>query len=231
LELRPIATDIEWEFEVLGTKYSAPIIPPSKMDFAFDQTIINCSASTGTYEVGTDSEETTITSISYDEGINLSSKRTDSKSATVEAEASGKVFGIGVSVKASGTIKTSTTTAFGATRSEQEGYEDEVTQSVSTKRSIEVGPYTAIEVFDVIQKIENVRILYVQRFLLRGEGGNGSFTLTGAEIATQMGASRFGGVITLVESDYIIFSIRGSVNVDNYFEFNNTINDIEGACD
>lgn len=231
LKLRPLATDIEWEFENLGTKYSAPIIPPSQMDFAFDQTIINCSSSTGTYEVGTDSEETKTISISLDESMNLLSSRTSSKSATVEAEASGKVFGIGVSVKASGTISTSATTAFGASRSEQQGYEETVTQSVSTKRSIEVAPYTAIEVFDVIQRIENVRIPFVQRFLLRGDGGNGSIALTGAEIATQMGASRFGGVITQVESDYVIFSIRGSVNVDNYFEFNNTLNDIAGACD
>ncbi len=229
LKFRLLGAEIEWEFESIDTKYSAPIIPPAKMDFAFDQTIINCSSSIGTYVVGTDSEETKTTTISYNEGINLAYSSTKSKSATVEAKASGTVFGIGVSVSASGTIGASATNKFGTSRAEQKSTLNKETQKVSTKRSIEVGPYTAIEVFDVIQRLSNVKIPFVSRFILRGKTSNG-LPLTGAEIVSQMGASRFGGVISEVDSDYVIFNIRGSVNVDNYFEFNNTINDIIGAC-
>lgn len=224
-----LAANITWELESLGTKYSAPIIPPTEMDFAFDQTIINCSSSTGTYEVGTDTEETKTTTISFEEGISLASSRTSSRSATVEAEASGKVFGVGVSVTASATFSSSATRGFGKSASEEKVHTTVETKSVSTRRSIEVGPYTSIEVFDVIQRINNIKIPFAQRFLLRGSDGD--VALSGSEIATQLGANRFGGVITEIGSDYILFSIRGSVNVDNFFDFRNTIDDIVGACD
>ncbi len=223
-----LSASVEWQFEDLGTKYSAPIIPPTQMDFAFKQTIINCSSVKGDYEVGTDAEESTTTTISFEEGVSMASSTTDSESASVEAEASGQIFGIGVSVKGSGTLSTSTTTGFGTSSSKEQGYEKTVTQAVSTRRTIEVLPFTAVEVFDVIQKIENVSITFAQRFLLRGVDGN--MSLSGAEIATQMVANRFGGVVTEIGSDYIVFSIRGAINVDNYFEYNNTLNDIHGGC-
>ena len=37
-----LAADIIWEFDDLGTEYSAAIMPPAQQDFAFDQTINNC---------------------------------------------------------------------------------------------------------------------------------------------------------------------------------------------
>ncbi|MFT4830515.1 MAG: hypothetical protein ACI815_000149 [Psychroserpens sp.] len=229
LEFQILAASITWEFNDLGASYSEAIIPPTKMDFAFAQTIVNCSAATGEYYVGIDSEETRVTSMSFQESANLFSSKTDSKSVTAEVEASGKVFGAGVSVSASGTLASSQTTAMGKEKTVSEGIEYSDTETVSSNRKITVPPYTAVEVVDVIQKLDNVRIPFVQRFFVRGQTDDG-IPLSGEEIESQFLANRFQGVIILVGGDYLEYSIRGATMVSNYFDFRNTVSDIDDAC-
>ncbi|BAX81735.1 hypothetical protein [Labilibaculum antarcticum] len=224
-----IAANITWEFNDLGTEYSAAILPPAQMDFAFDQTIHNCSGATGEYYVGNNREETKTVSIDVEETASFYSSTTDSKEATVEAEAGGEIFGIGASVSASGTIGTSRTRAFGSGTGTNKGKTYTETQTVSSNRVITVPPYTSVEVFDVIQKLKNVRIPFAQRVLLRAANDEG-IPLSGEEIQSQLGANQFGGVVLEVGSDYIEYSVRGSINVANYFEYKNTVNDIVGIC-
>lgn len=230
LEFNIFAANVRWEFDDLGTKYSPAIIPPAQMDFAFQQTIINCSGATGDYEVGIATAEKTSTSMSFEESINIFSSATESESATVEASAGGSFFGVGVSVSASGTLSTETTTEFGQEKKLNQGIEIEESQQVSSSRLVTVLPYSAVEVFDVIQKLENVQIPFVQRFIIRGANGEGNY-LTGPQIEAQLLANHFKGVIIEVGSDFIVISIRGAVNVNNYFEYNNSLHDIAGACD
>jgi len=224
-----LAADIIWEFDDLGTEYSAAIMPPAQQDFAFDQTINNCSSATGEYYVGTNKEESTTTSISFTEIANFYSNTVNTESATVTAKASGSLFGIGVEASGSGTLEASSTSGFGTESTSNKAKEFKVSQIVSSNRLITVPPYTSIEVFDVIQKLSNVRIPFVQRTLLRGTDDKG-IPLSGEEIASQLGANRFGGVVIEVGSDYIEFSVRGTVNIANYFKYQNTVNDIVGIC-
>lgn len=224
-----LAADVIWEFDDLGTEYSAAIMPPAQQDFAFDQTINNCSSATGEYYVGTNKEESTTTSISFTEIANFYSNTVNTESATVTAKASGSLFGIGVEASGSGTLEASSTSGFGTESTSNKAKEFKVSQIVSSNRLITVPPYTSIEVFDVIQKLSNVRIPFVQRTLLRGTDDKG-IPLSGEEIASQLGANRFGGVVIEVGSDYIEFSVRGTVNVANYFKYQNTVNDIAGIC-
>lgn len=229
LEFNIFADNISWKFDDLGTKYSPAIIPPTKMDFAFDQTIINCSGATGDYEVGIATTVSKTTSISYEESINLFSSKFDFEEATVEASAEASFFGIGASVSASGTLRTETTTEWGKEKKTNQGIEYEESQEVSANRKVTVLPYSAIEVFDVIQKLKNVSIPFVQRFIIRGSVNDENY-LTGPEIEAQLFSNHFRGVVTEVGSDFIVISIRGAVNVTNYFEYNNNLHDIEGAC-
>ena len=228
LEFNIISADIAWEFNDLGTEYSPAIIPPAKMDFAFAQTIINCSGSTGDYEVGIETSRTRSTEMSFDESLNLFSSTTDGKSVTVGVEAEGKIFGIGVKASIEGTLSTESTTEYGSTKEKSEGIAFEETQTVSVSRNISVPEYSAIEVFDAIQTLENIQIPFVQRFIIRG--AYGEFKLTGPEIEAQLIANAFGGVITEVGSDFLVVSIKGTVKVANYFEFSNNINDLPDAC-
>ncbi|WP_066633007.1 hypothetical protein [Labilibacter marinus] len=229
LALNVVAANITWQYEDLGTEYSAAIVPPAQMDFAFDQTIHNCSGATGQYFVGNNQTETKTVLIGMQESANLYSSQTDSKSATISASANGTVFGVGVSVSASGTLSNSNTTAFGQSKTNSSSTSYTETEKVSSNRKITVPPYTSVEVFDVIQKFKYVRIPFVQRTLLRGTDDIG-IPLTGPEIETQLLANGFNGVILEVGSDYIEFSVRGSVGVSNYFEYKNTVNDIKGIC-
>jgi hypothetical protein len=228
LEFNIISANISWEFTDLGTKYSQPILPPVEMDFAFAQTILNCSGATGDYEVGVETVRETRTDISFGESLNLFSSETSSKSATVKAEASGSLFGAGVTASVEGTLSTERTSTFGTTK---ERTKEEVfisKQTVSIGRNITVPPYNAVEVFDVIQTLENIQIPFVQRIIIRGVVDE--INLTGPEIEAQLIANGFGGVITEIGTDFLAVSVRGTIKVANYFEFNNSLNDIVGGC-
>ncbi|MET6990839.1 hypothetical protein [Sediminicola arcticus] len=74
-----------------------------------------------------------------------------------------------------------------------------------------------------------MRIPFVQRFFVRGQTDDG-IPLSGEEIESQFLANRFQGVIILVGSDYLEYSIRGATIVSNYFDFRNTVSDINDAC-
>ena len=229
LEFNIFTANISWEFTNLGIKYSPAIIPPTKMDFAFQQTILNCSGATGDYEVGVTRSETTTTTMSYEESINLFSSKYDKKSATIEVTAGGSFFGIGAEVSGSGTLTTETETEFGQEKIANVGKVYTASQEVSYNRKVTVLPYSAIEVFDVIQNLENIKIPFVQRYIIRGSVNQDY--LSGSEIESQLIANAFNGVVTERGSDFIVISVRGAVNIENYFEFNNTLHDILGACE
>lgn len=230
LEFEILAANMTWEFNDLGTNFSPAIIPPTEQDYAFTQTIVNCSAATGEFFVGIDSEETSASSMSFQESSNVFASETDSKSATASVEASGGLFGVDVTVSVSGTIETSTTTGYDKGKSASEGIEYADTETVSTNRQITVPPNTSVEVLDVVQKLGEIRIPFVQRFFVRAQTNDG-IPLSGEEIETQFLLNGFKGVIILVGSDYMEYSIRGVSIVENYFDFRNTVTDIAGACD
>jgi len=229
LEFKIFTANISWEFTNLGIKYSPPIIPPTKMDFAFQQTILNCSRATGHYEVGVTRSEKKTISMSYEESINLFSSIYGKNEETVEVSADTELFGIGIEASASGTLTTETTTEWGKEKIANKGEVFSESQEVSYNRKVTVLPYSAIEVFDVIQKLENIKIPFVQRYIIRG-AVNQNY-LTGSEIESQLIANAFNGVVTERGSDFIVVSVRGAVNIENYFEFNNTMHDIVGACE
>ena len=230
LEFEILAANMAWEFNNLGTHFSDAILPPTEMDFAFAQTIVNCSGATGEYYVGIDSEETTSTSMSFQESSNIFSSETDTRSLTVSVEKEIKVFGVGGSISFSGSLESSETTSYDKGKSASEGVEYSETETVSSNRKITVPPYTSVEVLDVVQKLDMVRIPFVQRFFVRAQTNNG-ILLSGEEIETQFLANHFEGVIIMVGSDFIEYSIRGVSIVNNYFDYRNIVNDIEGACD
>jgi hypothetical protein len=76
----------------------------------------------------------------------------------------------------------------------------------------------------------NLSIISIRRIKLIAVDDQG-IPLSGAEIESQLGANRFGGVVLKVGSDYIGFSVRGMINISNYFDYKNSVNDIAGICD
>ena len=227
-EFSILAATVKWTYEEIGTEYSAAILPPTEQEFAFEQTIFNCASSSFETTVGVTKTKVTTTTISLSEEMGIYGSQTDTESATVEAEASGQVFGIGVSVSASGTLESSTTSGFGQSKAKTKADEQTTETTVSVERTISVLPYSAVEAFDVVQIIPNVKIPYVQRYLLKGS--DGQTVLSGDEILTQLYGNQFEGVVTEVGEDFVTFSVKGEVNVQNYVKFINTVEDIDGAC-
>ncbi len=227
---RILSFDIDWDIQPVESKFMHPILPPSGTSEAYNSTLRNCSSGSLAQTVGRSESLETKEILGWEESMSVSTTQDYSVSVTIEAEVSTKFFGAGGSVRSSvtgsyGFSKTRTQTS---TRSGS--FEETKTTEISTERTQEVPPQTAITVADVYQTYENVRIPYVQRFRIRGTYQENSESLSGQEITTQFAFNSFTGVITDVQDDFIEVTVRG-VNVINRLIETETISkDVEGAC-
>ena len=106
----------------------------------------------------------------------------------------------------------------------------EETIEISRVRDVQIPEFTAVEVFDAIQSIDNVQMPFVQIIRVRGFY-DGTVPLTGEDISSQLLANQFGGVVTNIESDYVEISIRGTAIINKFFETESQVNEIFGECD
>ncbi|MEM6733308.1 MAG: hypothetical protein AAF658_17240, partial [Myxococcota bacterium] len=78
--------------------------------------------------------------------------------------------------------------------------------------------------------LDAVKLPFVQVLRIRGSV-SGEAALSGAEVADQLLANQFGGVVTDVQNEFVEVTVRGSVEVDNFFEVESQVQEIEGACE
>ncbi len=227
---RILSFDIDWDIQPIESKFMRPIMPRSSTSEAYNSTLRNCSSGLLQQTIGRSESLETTETLGWQESMSVSTSREYLVSVTVEAEVSTKFFGAGGSVRSSVTggytfNKSKTRTS---TRSQEIGKTK--TTEISTERTQEVPPKTAITVADIYQTYENVRIPYVQRFRIKGNYQEDGKALSGQEITTQFGFNSFTGVITDVGGDYIEVTVRG-VNLINRLIDTETISrDVEGAC-
>ncbi len=227
---RILSFDIDWDIQPVESKFMKPILPPSATSEAYNSTLRNCSSGFLQQTVGRSESLETKEILGWEESMSVSTTQDYSVSVTIEAEVSTKFFGAGGSVKSSvtgsyGFSKTRTQTS---TRSG--GFEETRTTEISTERTQEVPPKTAITVADVYQSYENVRIPYVQRFRIKGNYQEDAQALTGQEITTQFAFNSFTGVITDVQADFIEVTVRGTNVINRLIETETISRDVEGAC-
>ncbi len=227
---RILSFDIDWDIQPIESKFMHPILPPSTTSEAYNSTLRNCSSGGLQQTVGRSESLETREILGWAESMSVSTTQDYSVSVTIEAEVSTKFFGAGGSVKSSvtGSYVFSKTRTQTSTRSG--GYEETRTTEISTERTQEVPPGTAITVADVYQTYENVRIPYVQRFRIKGNYQEDGKALTGQEITTQFAFNSFTGVITDVQNDYIEVTVRGTNVINRLIETETISKDIEGAC-
>src|SRR5690606_36219780 len=87
---------------------------------------------------------------------------------------------------------------------------------VSFVREVTVHPYSAVSVYDAVQTYKNVQLPYVQK--LRVSAVDEGVALTGEEITSQLIANQFGGVVTETGSDYVLITVRGTIQIANLME-------------
>ncbi len=227
---RVLSFDIDWDIQPVVSKFMRPILPPSGTSEAYNSTLRNCSSGALEQTVGRSESLETKEILGWEESMSVSTSKDYSVSLTIEAEVSTKFFGAGGSVKSAVTgsyafnkSKTSTSTRSGA-------FEETRSTEISTERTQQVPPKTAITVADIYQTYENVKIPYVQRFRIRGTYQENNEVLTGGEITTQFAFNSFTGVITDVQNDYIEVTVRGTNVINRLIETETISRDIEGAC-
>jgi len=229
IPVRIVAANITWEVEDRGTEFNPPILPPTKLDFAYKSILKNCSSAILTESVGKSETQSKSYTVGTEESISLYSSHTASVNLSTTVETSAKFFGKGVdvTVEASAGYEYTTSTTNTNTNTWEQTKTEEV--EISRVRDIELQPFTAVEVFDAIQTLENVKVPFVQILRIRGKY-DGLDPLSGKEIASQLLANQFGGVVSNVQDDYVEISIKGTSVIQKFFEVESEVNEIEGAC-
>lgn len=227
---RILSFDIDWDIQPVASKFMRPILPPSGTSEAYNSTLRNCSSGGLEQTVGRSESLETKEILGWEESMSVSTTQDYSVSVTIEAEVSTKFFGAGGSVKSSVTGSYGFSKSRTSTSTRSGGYEETRSTEISTERTQEVPPKTAITVADIYQTYENVRIPYVQRFIIKGTYQENNQALTGREITTQFAFNSFTGVITDVQDDFIEVTVRGTNVINRLIETETISRDVEGAC-
>lgn len=229
-----ILSAVNWEIQNLGTEYQAPINGPAKLDFAFRSVLKNCSSGVLTEEVGRTIEKTSITSFSSSESLELFSSSEESVTISGSIEAGGKV---GLPIVAEGEVKITAGFSFEAKQSRSQTYgqervwtdSDEYKVSVSRIRTLEMKPFTAVEVYDAIKSIDNVIIPFTIKTRLSGKFSDGT-SLSGLEISLQLRSNNFSGIVVEVGDNYVVATSRGTAFMDSLFEASSGAYEIPDGC-
>lgn len=227
---RMVAGNIEWSVSDQGTEYNDPVLPPAKLDFAYQSVLKNCSSATLTETVGKSETQTTSYTVGTEESLELFSSHEASVEVSAGVETESKFFGSGATVSLDVTAGYSYTTSETKTTSNTFEQTNEKSEEVSRVRDVEIPPFKAVEVFDAIQTLENVKIPFVQKLQVKGKY-DGTTQLTGDEIASQLLANQFEGVVSEIQSGYVVITVKGTATINNFFKTESEVNELKGYCD
>lgn len=228
---RFISASIEWSAVDRGTEFSQSIIPPSEIDFAYAATIKNCSEGMLTEEVGLIKERTSTRSMQTTESLQFFAGAQATVGMTTGVSAGASVPGVGdVSASVEVSAELSLTTNVTTSNENTVGSETSVTSAVSRIRTLEIPPFTGVEVFDAVRVVKKARVPFTQVIRLTANYKNG-ISLTGDEIKTQMLFNFVTAVPIDIGEDYVDVGLTGFVTINEMFETETGVHEISDACD
>ena len=213
---RLIAASIDWTIQDLGSKYSTPIMPPAKMEFAFSEEIRNCSPAVTSVSIGTERSKSFAKSVSRQESLQLHSSTTSSATYSAEVTLSGSFYGAGASTTASASFTNTIENSLTRTNTTSNSEEEIESIKISTNRTIDVPAKTTIVAYDAIQFYDEVKVPFVQKIRIKARNQITFQPLSGAEIYRQMSSQFFDGIVTEQGADYIDVSLRGVANFNSW---------------
>lgn len=226
---RLLYADIIWSMSDLGTSYDQPILPAAKLEFAYKATLRNCSGATLTEKVGRSETRTQSFRSGLEESLELFTSHEGSIEVTAGVDVEASFFGNGAvynfEVTAGYTYTTSNTNT--STKYWESTETTEV--EISREREVEIGPNLAVEVYDAVETISNVKLPFTKKFRIKAKDSGGN-VLKGEEINFQLFTNRFDGVVTTIGSDYVDFTIKGTTTIDKMMEVDTKITELEGGC-
>jgi hypothetical protein len=232
---RLISDDIDWTLSDQGTAFDQPIMPPAHLDFAYQGTLTNCSSATLTETVGDNIAQSTTTTFTTLESVQLFAGVSSKLGAKLTAEADipvtgTKVLGPTVTVGAEVSSEIEFTTNLTTRRENTISKATTSTVAVSRERQLQVLPFKAVIVADYVKKIDDVVQPFTQKFRVRGAYRSNGARLSGHEIVTQLTFNFAEGVITRIGAQYVEFTIRGQTKVNQFLQAETTVQEKVNAC-
>lgn len=236
---RLISDHIDWQIEDRGTVYHQPIMPPAELEFAYIATLRNCSSATLEESIGRTGSRTRTTTIGTSESLELFSGQTASLGVTVGFSVTAKVGldieGIGeigeeVTVSEELSVNQDFTTSKTTSNENTWSSEKSTTIEVSRIRTLTVPPFTALEVYDAVKTVKNIKVPFTQKLRIRAMDTQNKTTLSGDEIVMQMLFNFVKGVVSNVGSDFIDITFRGNATMTELFLGFTDVNELENGC-
>lgn len=226
---RIINADIRWTLTDRGIKFNQPVLPPARLDFAYSATLSNCSSASLTETVGRNETRSQTFTSGSEESLQLFSSHTAYAEVSAGVEVDATFFGKGATYNLQVTAGYEYTTAETKTTTSY-WQESETTQiETSRTRTVQLVPNSAVEVYDAVQSLDNVKIPFTKEFRLEGVDSDGN-KIAGSELQFQLFTSQFEGIVTETGTDYVDFTVRGTTVVDRMLEVETNVAELEGAC-
>ncbi len=226
---RIINADIQWSLTDKGIKFNQPVLPAARLDFAYSATLSNCSSASLTETVGRNETRSQTFTSGFEESLQLFSSHTAYAEVTAGVEVDATFFGKGATYNLQATAGYEYTTAETSTTTNywQESRTTEI--ETSRTRTVQLVPNSAVEVYDAVQSLDNVKIAFTKEFRLEGVDSDGE-KIKGSELQFQLFTSQFEGIVTETGPDYVDFTVRGTTVVDEMLEVETRVSELAGAC-
>lgn len=225
---RIITNNINWNMTDRGTVYHQPVMPPARVEFAYASTIRNCTSGPMTEQVGTSKSRTSNHTATLTESLKVFTSHEGNVAFGVTAALGGEIYGakVSVNVSASYTHTRSNT----STTEVAEQFEDGETTTVSRTRSLEVLPFTVVEVYDAVRVVSGANVPFTQKFRLTAKYEDNNEPLTGEEIMSQLMFNMVSGVPSRITEDYVDISLRGQIGISEMYSTESGANEIPNGC-
>ena len=227
---RLISTTIDWEVQNLGTTFLEPILGKAETDFKFNSTLTNCGSGGLSQKVGIEATETEIGTVGWEESLSINTTNSISVSTTVGIEFDAKFFGKGAKYAASITAGYDYSRSVDESSTKFEERTEEVGAKIFSERTVTVPSGSASLVYDAFQFYSNTRVNFVQRLRVSGVDYQTGKVLSGDEVRSQFQFSAFDGVISAVEGNSIVITLRGTTDIDQIVEIESKVEDVAANC-
>ncbi|MGS2726821.1 hypothetical protein ACU8DI_09460 [Psychroserpens sp. BH13MA-6] len=225
---RVISTGIEWNVTTIGTSFLEPVLPKPEFGIQYNSVLTNCGSGALTQTVNSEITETLTTTAGLEESLSMSTSNDISVTAGVNVEFSAELFGVGTTVNAS--LESTYSHSWSATETSSSWQVENNTTQISlfTSREVIVPSGSASLVYDVQQFYPETKVNFVQR--LRVEGTDNGQPLTGNEIRTLFYLTNFTGVITDIEPNSIVVTLKGTITLDKIVKSESNVQDVPANC-
>ncbi|WP_452220259.1 hypothetical protein [Lacinutrix salivirga] len=227
---RMVSTSIDWTISNISTSFLEPILPPAETSLSINSVLTNCGSGTLSQTVGVAHSENQQRTVGFEETLSATTSNSFGVNVSLNVEFSAQILGTGTTVNAG--IDTSYDHSWSSTEtsSEWESTHTGQTQEITSTRTVTVPSGSASLVYDVVQFYPETRVNFAQRLRVEGIDSESGLALTGEEIRTLFYVNGFNGVVSAVEPNSMVVTLRGTLTLDKIIDSDSNVQDVPANC-